>query len=73
MHRIGVDMPRFQHALSDETARRLKERAAQCRLSVVEMFDCMVDELLNQSTTPFDEIVRRVPSKNRELYQRLAE
>jgi len=63
----------FEITLTDEEARRLKEWADDNDLTVDELFNRIVNALLDRPTGRFDDIATRVLSKNEELYRRLAD
>ena len=57
----------------DETKERaLREKAARFGLQPEQLLTATVEALIEQPDTDFDEAVRRVLEKNRELYRRLA-
>jgi predicted transcriptional regulator len=58
--------------LSDETASRLEAMADQLGVSPEEIAETSLDEQLSRPEEDFKEALRRVLSKNAELYDRLA-
>ena len=58
--------------ISDDTLLRLKELAAEQKLTVEEYISRMTDHVARQPAGDFDEIAARILAKNKELYDRLA-
>ena len=59
-------------AISEETARQLKERAAQYDTTLEEMAVRGIQEMLSRPDPLFDQAKQHVLRKNAELYRRLA-
>jgi len=57
--------------LEDEKAKALQEKAESYGLNPEQLLTASIDDLVGQPDADFDEAVRRVLSKNEELYQRL--
>jgi predicted DNA-binding ribbon-helix-helix protein len=60
-------------SISDDTLLRLKEMAAEQKLTVEEYISRIADDVTGQHVGDFDEIAARILAKNKELYGRLAE
>jgi hypothetical protein len=58
--------------LPDERLNRLERRAADLGITVEELVELSVDELLAKTDEAFEQAVNRVLEKNRDLYERLA-
>jgi TPP-dependent pyruvate/acetoin dehydrogenase alpha subunit len=58
--------------LDDSKAALLRERAEKLGLSLDEFVKASIEELLAQPEPEFEAAMRRVLSKNKELYERLA-
>ena len=58
--------------LDDYKAALLQERAEKYGISLGEFITASVEDLLAQPEPEFDAAMRKVLSKNRELYKRLA-
>ena len=60
-------------ALPDERLNRLERRAADLGITVEELVQLSVDELLAKTDEAFEQAVHRVLEKNKDLYERLAQ
>lgn len=58
--------------LDDAKAVALRKKAQRVGLEAEQLLAVSVDDLIGQPDADFDAAVRRVLSKNRELYRRLA-
>ena len=58
--------------LDDSKAALLKEKAEKYGISLDELVTVSIEDLLAQPEPEFDAAMRKVLSKNRELYKRLA-
>jgi hypothetical protein len=58
--------------IDDAKAGALRKKAQRVGLEAEQLLAVSVDELIGQPDADFDEAVRRVLSKNRDLYRRLA-
>lgn len=58
--------------LEETKAKALREKAKRFGLKPEQFLTATVDDLINQPDPDFDEVARRVLSKNQELYRRLA-
>lgn len=58
--------------LSDEKARKLREKAEQFGLSLEELVQAGIDDFLNQPDERFQEALEHTLDKNSELYDRLS-
>ena len=58
--------------LEDAKAQALREKAKRYGLKTEQFLMASVDDLVGQPDPDFDAAARRVLSKNKELYQRLA-
>ena len=58
--------------LDDAKAVALREKAQRVGLEAEQLLAASVDDLIGQPDADFDETARRVLSKNRDLYRRLA-
>ena len=58
--------------IDDAKAALLREKAAQFGLRPDQLLSASIDELISRPEPDFDAAARRVLSKNRDLYNRLA-
>jgi hypothetical protein len=58
--------------IDDDKAAALRRKATQYGLEPDQFISASIEDLLSQPDAEFDAAVRRVLSKNRELYKRLA-
>jgi hypothetical protein len=58
--------------LDDQKAQALKEKAERYGLEPDQLIKASIDHLVGQPDADFDSAVKRVLSKNKELYRRLA-
>jgi hypothetical protein len=58
--------------IDDAKASLLREKAKQLGLKPDELISATIDDLLSHPEPEFDAAARRVISKNKELYRRLA-
>ena len=58
--------------LEDAKAQSLRERADRYGLNPEQFLTASIEDLIGQPDNDFDEAARRVLSKNKELYRRLA-
>jgi hypothetical protein len=58
--------------IDDAKADALRKKAQRVGLEAEQLLAASVDDLIGQPDVDFDEAARRVLSKNRELYRRLA-
>lgn len=58
--------------LNDSKAALLREKAQKYGLPLDKFVTASIEDLIAQPEPEFDEAVRRVLSKNKELYERLA-
>ena len=58
--------------LDDSKAALLQEKAEKYGISLAEFVTASIEDLLAQPEPEFDAAMRKVLSKNRELYKRLA-
>lgn len=58
--------------IDDAKADALRKKAQRIGLAPEQLVAASLDDLIGQPDADFDEAVRRVLSKNRELYRRLA-
>ena len=58
--------------IEDSKAESLREKAMRYGLQPEQFLTASVENLIGQPESDFDEAARRVLSKNRELYRRLA-
>ena len=58
--------------LDDAKAQVLREKAQRLGLEPEQLLTASLDDLIAQPDADFDQAVRRVLAKNRELYRRLA-
>lgn len=58
--------------IDDTKAAALRQKAQRVGLSPEQLVAASLDDLIAQPDADFDEAARRVLSKNRELYRRLA-
>lgn len=57
--------------LEDAKAKALREKAERYGLNSEQLLTASIEDLVGQPDSDFDEAVRRVLSKNKELYKRL--
>ena len=65
-------MTRITVQIDDTRAEALRDKAARFGLNAEELLTASISDLVNRPDDDFDDAVRRVLSKNKELYQRLA-
>ena len=65
-------MTRLTVRIEDAKAQALREKAERYGLGPEEFLAASVEDLIGQPDPDFDEAARRVLSKNKELYRRLA-
>ena len=58
--------------IDDAKADALRKKAQRIGLAPEQLLAASLDDLIGQPDADFDDAVRRVLSKNRELYRRLA-
>jgi hypothetical protein len=58
--------------VEDAKAEALRKKAERFGLNIEQFLMASIDDLIGRPDSDFDEAARRVLSKNRELYQRLA-
>jgi len=58
--------------IEDAKAQALRKKAERYGLELEEFLTASVEDLIGQPDSDFDEAARRVLSKNKELYRRLA-
>jgi len=58
--------------LEDAKAQSLREKADRYGLNPEQFLTASIEDLIGQPDNDFDEAARRVLSKNKELYRRLA-
>jgi hypothetical protein len=58
--------------IEDSKADALRRKARRVGLEAEQLLAVSVDDLIGQPDADFDEAVKRLLSKNRELYRRLA-
>ena len=58
--------------LDDSKIVLLREKAQKCGLRLDQFVAASIEDLIAQPEPEFDEAVRRILSKNKELYERLA-
>lgn len=72
MWRFDEPMTTITVQIDDQKAACLHEKAAHLGLNPGQLVSASIDDLLSCPEPEFDAAARRVLSKNRELYQRLA-
>ena len=65
-------MTRFSVNLEDSKIELLRKKAEKYGLNPEEFVTASIEDLIEQPEAEFDKIVRRVLSKNADLYERLA-
>lgn len=65
-------MTRLTVQIEDAKAQALRKKAERYGLELEEFLTASVEDLIGQPDSDFDEAARRVLSKNKELYRRLA-
>ncbi|MGA1790253.1 MAG: DNA-binding protein [bacterium] len=65
-------MTRITVQLEDSKAALLREKAKKYGLKLDQFLTASIEDLIAQPEPEFEEAVRRVLSKNKELYKRLA-
>lgn len=65
-------MTRLTVQIEDSKAQALRKKAERYGLEPEEFLTASVEDLIGQPDPDFDEAARRVLSKNKELYRRLA-